>query len=242
MDKVKYKILVISGKGGVGKTTVAINLAFVLSKKGFKVGLLDVDIHGPNVPKMLGLEDMAMESKNNKMIPINTGEGIKVISMAFLLKKQDAAIWRGPMKHKVIQQFVEKVDWGPLDYLIIDAPPGTGDEVLSASQILKPITGSVIVSMPQKISLLDAGRSIDFSNKLEIPIIGLIENMSGDLFGKGRVEAFSDEEGITFLGSLELDKAITKANDEGIPFTKTNSKNTSSFNKITDKIVDYCEV
>ena len=230
----------MSGKGGVGKTTVAINLAFILSKKGFKVGLLDIDIHGPNVPKMLGLEGNAIETRDNKMMPINTGDGVKVVSMAFLLKKQDAAIWRGPMKHKVIQQFIEEVNWGSLDYLIIDAPPGTGDEVLSVSQILKPITGSVIVSMPQKISLLDAGRSVDFSNKLEIPIIGLIENMSGDIFGKGGVEEFSDEKGIAFLGSLELDKEITKANDEGVPFTKTNSKNTSSFEKIADKIVNYC--
>ncbi|HHI04191.1 MAG TPA: ATP-binding protein, partial [Candidatus Woesearchaeota archaeon] len=178
MDDIKHKLLVMSGKGGVGKTTIAVNLAYALSEKGFKVGLLDVDIHGPNAPKMLGLSNKELSGKGNKMIPISFSDNLKVISMAFLLKKTDAAIWRGPMKHNVIKQFLDDVIWGELDYLVIDLPPGTGDEALSISQLLNNITGTIIVSTPQEVALLDCIKSIDFSKKLKIPILGLIENMS----------------------------------------------------------------
>ena len=177
MNKIKYKLIVLSGKGGVGKTTVAVNLAYALSKKGYKIGILDVDIHGPNVPKMIGLENKKLLTNDNKIFPLKTKEGIKVISMDFLLKKEDAVIWRGPLKHNLIKQFVEDVDWGKLDYLIIDFPPGTGDEGISISQLIKEITGSIIISTPQEVSLLDVVKAIDFSKKVKVPIIGLIENV-----------------------------------------------------------------
>ncbi|MEA2035956.1 MAG: Mrp/NBP35 family ATP-binding protein, partial [Nanoarchaeota archaeon] len=224
MNKIRNKLLVMSGKGGVGKTTIAVNLAYALSQKGFKVGLLDVDIHGPNVPKMLNLEDKKLQTKDNKIIPIEVNGNLKVMSMAFLLNKKDAAIWRGPMKHNVIRQFIEDVEWGELDYLIIDFPPGTGDECISISQLLKDITGSIIVSTPQQVSLIDVEKSIDFSRNVKIPIIGIIENMSGNIFGGGTVSGFAASQGVDYLGSLNMDKGITESGDKGEPFVKKDSK------------------
>ncbi len=241
MNKIKYKIIVLSGKGGVGKTTVAVNLAYALSKKGYKIGILDVDIHGPNVPKMVGLENKKLLTKDNKIFLLETKEGIKVISMAFILKKEDAVIWRGPLKHNLIRQFVEDVDWGKLDYLMIDFPPGTGDEGISISQLIKGITGSIIISTPQEVSLLDVVKAIDFSMKVKVPVIGLIENMSGDIFGKGNVKKVADKKKIEFLGSLELDKKITEACDKGKPFINSNSKNSKVFKTIVKKLESYCK-
>ena len=240
---IKNKLLVMSGKGGVGKTTIAVNLAYALASKNYRVGLLDVDIHGPNVPKMLNIEDKKITSIENKILPIKTNNNLSVMSMAFLLqKKEDSVIWRGPMKHNVIKQFVEDVEWGELDYLIIDFPPGTGDEAISVSQILKDITGSIIVSTPQEVSLLDVTKSIDFSKKVKIPIIGLIENMAGDVFGKGNVKNLADSKEIKFLGSLELSKEIPKSGDSGRPFVMDSNLNaTRSFEKITEEIILFCK-
>ena len=241
IQKVKNKILVMSGKGGVGKTTIAVNLAFALSKKGFKTGLLDVDIHGPNVPKMLNLEDKKLSAKGDKLLPVKVNENLYVMSIAFFLeKKESAVIWRGPMKHKVITQFIEDVNWGELDYLVIDFPPGTGDEAITVSQLITDITGSIIISTPQKVSLIDVAKSINFSKEMNIPVIGLIENMAGDIFGKGSVSKFAELQNLNFLGSLELDKTIAEMCDAGEPFVKSNSKNTASFEKITNKIIDFC--
>ncbi len=241
MNNIKHKLLVMSGKGGVGKTTIAVNLAYSLSKKGFKVGLLDVDIHGPNVPKMLNLEGKKLSSKDNKIIPMEVKDNLKVMSMAFLLNKKDAVIWRGPMKHNIIRQFIEDVEWGELDYLVIDFPPGTGDEAISISQLLKDITGSIIVSTPQQVALIDVVKSIDFSRKVNVPIVGLIENMAGDVFGRGGVKELADSKEIDFLGSLELDKEITESGDKGEPFIKNNSRSSQSFEKIISKIISFCE-
>ena len=242
MNNVKNKLLVMSGKGGVGKTTIAVNLAYALSKKGFKVGLLDVDIHGPNVPKMLRLEDKKLLTENNKIVPIKIKDNLKVMSMAFLLNKKDAVIWRGPMKHNVIRQFIEDVRWEELDYLVIDFPPGTGDEAISISQLLKEITGSIIVSTPQEVALIDVAKAIDFSKKVSIPIIGLIENMAGDIFGIGSVEEFANVQKLNFLCSLELDKEITESGDKGEPFVINNNLEiTKSFNVIVEKIITYCK-
>lgn len=242
MDNIKHKLLVMSGKGGVGKTTIAVNLAYALSKKGFRVGLLDVDIHGPNVPKMLHLEDKKLLSKDNKIIPIKVKDNLKVMSMAFLLNKKDAVIWRGPMKHNIIRQFIEDVEWGNLDYLILDFPPGTGDEHISISQLLKDITGSVIVSTPQQVALIDVIKAIDFSKKVNIPVIGLIENMASDVFGKGSVKELANTQKLNFLGSLGLSKEITDSGDKGEPFVINDSLDvTKSFNDIVEKIIAYCK-
>ena len=241
MVEVKNKLLVMSGKGGVGKTTIAVNLAYALSKKGLKVGLLDVDIHGPNVPKMLHLEGEKLSTKNKKIIPIKVKDNLKVMSMAFLLNKNDAVIWRGPMKHNIIKQFLEDVDWGNLDYLVIDFPPGTGDEAISIAQLLQNITGSIIIATPQQVALIDIIKAIDFSNKVNIPIIGLIENMSSEVFGGGTVKILADARKINFLGSLGLDKQISKSGDNGIPFIKNDSRSSKSFEKIIEKIISFCK-
>lgn len=239
---IKNKILIMSGKGGVGKTTIAVNLAYSLAEKGFRVGLLDVDIHGPNVPKMLNLEEKRITTNGNKMVPLKLKNGLKVMSMAFLLNKEDAVIWRGPMKHNIIKQFIEDAEWGDLDYLVIDFPPGTGDEAISISQLLKNITGSVIVSTPQKVALIDVAKAIDFSRKVNIPIIGLIENMSGDVFGKGTVKDMADTLKIDFLGTLELDKTITQSGDNGKPFIIDALESYKKFEKMVNKIVSFCKM
>ncbi|HHE36422.1 MAG TPA: ATP-binding protein [Candidatus Woesearchaeota archaeon] len=242
-DKIKHKLLVMSAKGGVGKTTIAVNLAYALSRKGFRTGLLDADIHGPNAPKMLGLKDEKLFVRNNKIVPINIKDNnisgvLKVVSMAFLAGKEKAVIWRGPLKHKLIKQFVEDVAWGELDYQVVDLPPGTGDESISISQLLNNITGSIIVSTPQQVALLDVIKSINFSREMNVPIIGMIENMAGDLFGRGGVKILAHKEHINFLGSLELDKRITQFGDKGKPFIINNTWDVSeSFNRIVDRII-----
>ena len=217
MDHIKHKLLVMSGKGGVGKTTIAVNLAFSLAKKGLDVGLLDVDLHGPNVPKMTGTTGKRPEMLGDKIMPVTTKQGIEVISIAFMMNANDAVIWRGPLKHNLIRQFIEDVDWSALDYLIIDFPPGTGDEAISVSQLIKGITGSIIVSTPQEVALLDAKKAIDFSRKVNVPIIGLVENMSGEIFGEGGVEKLAEKEGLDFLGKIPLNIKIRESGDTGIP-------------------------
>ena len=242
INNIKHKLLVMSGKGGVGKTTVAVNLAYALASKGYHVGLLDVDIHGPNVPKMVNLENEKPSSIDKKILPVKVNDNLSVMSIAFLLQnRDDAVIWRGPMKHNVIKQFVDDVEWKELDYLIVDFPPGTGDEAISVSQILKNITGSIIVSTPQQVSLLDVTKSIDFSRKVNVPIIGLIENMAGDFFGMGNVKKLADSKGINFLGTLGLSNEVSKSGDSGQPFVTNNALNiTKSFEQITKKIVSFC--
>lgn len=250
MKKIKNKILVLSGKGGVGKSTVAVNLAWALSQKGMKVGILDVDIHGPNVPKMLGLEGARLTSSDETIEPALVGNNIKVISIAFLLGSADLpVIWRGPLKITAIRQFLSDVNWGELDYLIIDAPPGTGDEPLSVCQLIKDITGAVIVTTPQEISLLDVKKSINFVKQLNIPLAGIVENMSGficphcgkktDIFKTGGGERIANELNIPFLGSIPLEPGIVEASDEGKPFMDLESKIESrkSFEKIVSSLV-----
>ncbi|MCE5330047.1 Mrp/NBP35 family ATP-binding protein, partial [bacterium] len=180
LSGVKKKFIVLSGKGGVGKTTVAVNLAYALALKNYKVGLLDVDIHGPNIAKMLGIDDALFEGDDLKMPAFKVLENLKIMSMAFLLKSQDTPIiWRGPLKMKIIKEFLEDINWGELDYLIIDSPPGTGDEPLSVIQLITDLTGAIVVTTPQEVAILDARKSIEFVRQLSVPFIGLIENMSG---------------------------------------------------------------
>ncbi len=226
---VKHVILVLSGKGGVGKSTVSTNLASALAAHGRQVGLLDLDIHGPNIPKMLGIEDQRPVVLENCMEPVHVTGNLSVMSMAFLLPDTSTpVVWRGPMKMSVIQQFLSEVNWGALDYLVVDLPPGTGDEALSIIQLSPNVQGAVIVTTPQDVAVLDAIKAIRFIEKLDLPVIGIIENMSGmicphcgdtiDLFGRGGGEKAARELGVPYLGSIPLDPAMVKAGDEGRPY------------------------
>jgi len=255
MKKIKNKLLVLSGKGGVGKSTVAVNLAWALSQKNLKVGILDVDIHGPNVPKMLHLEGEHLMSSGETIEPASVGNNLKVISIAFMLSSPDVpVIWRGPLKMTAIRQFLSDVNWGELDYLIIDAPPGTGDEPLSVCQLIKDITGAIIVTTPQEISLLDVKKSISFIKQLNVPITGIIENMSGficphcgkatDIFKIGGGKRVADELNIPFLGSIPLEPDIVKASDEGNPFMNLDSgiESKKKFEGIVSKVIKITQM
>jgi Mrp family chromosome partitioning ATPase len=226
---VKHVILVLSGKGGVGKSTVSVNLAMALSNHGYSVGLADLDIHGPNIPTMLGVEDQHLTVMGNRIEPIRVTGTLSIISMAFLLpSKETPIIWRGPMKMSAIRQFLEDVDWGCLDYLVVDLPPGTGDEALSIIQLAPHITGAVIVTTPQDVATLDSRKAVRFIEKLGLRVLGIIENMSGmvcphckaeiDLFGKGGGEKAAKELGVPFLGAIPTDPEMRKAGDAGTPF------------------------
>ena len=229
LGRIKHKFLVLGGKGGVGKTTVAVNLAMGLAMKGYEVGLLDVDIHGPNVAKMLGIEGQPLSQSEGKMLPIVAAPHLKVISMAPLLPNPDhPVIWRGPLKMGVIRQFLSEVQWGPLDYLIVDSPPGTGDEPLSVAQLIPEADGAIIVTTPQDVALLDSRKCVNFVRQMNIPVTGIIENMSGfscphcgqkiDIFKIGGGEKAATEMGVLFLGRIPLDPKIVELGDTGEPF------------------------
>ena len=238
IGRIKNKLVVMSGKGGVGKTTVAVNLASALANKGKSVGIMDVDIHGPNVPKMLGLDESQIQADDNGIIPIITENNLKVISMAFLLSDPDSpVIWRGPMKMQVINQFLGDVQWGDLDYLIVDLPPGTGDESLSIAQQI-PGAEAVIVTTPQDVALLDSRKAVTFARTLNMPVLGIIENMSGmkcphcgkdiDLFKSGGGEKAARDMGVPFLGRLPIDPEVVGAGDSGTPIVLKNKGSESA--------------
>jgi len=229
MKLVKRKIAILSGKGGVGKSTVAVNLAAALAWRGHQVGLLDADIHGPDVPKMLGVEGARIVGSKAGLIPVTGPLDIKVISMQFLLQTADTpVIWRGPLKMRVINEFFSNVVWGNLDYLIIDLPPGTGDESLTIMQVLSDLDGVVIVTTPQAIALFDARKAAQMCKQMRVPILGIIENMSGfpcpkcgtvtNLFGKGGGRNAAKELDLFFLGELPFDPRVMALSDEGKPF------------------------
>ena len=231
LTKIKNRLLVFSGKGGVGKSTVAANLALALARKGLKVGLLDVDIHGPNLAKMLGVEDKQMDFSSEGIKAVDVAKNLKLVSMSFLLQDPSIpVIWRGPMKMKAIQQFLGDVDWGELDWLIIDSPPGTGDEPLSIAQLI-PATGAVVVTTPQEVSVMDSRKAVVFALKLNLKVMGIIENMSGmvcphcgkriDLFKEGGGYKAALELGVPFLGKIPIDPQIVTSGDEGKPFVAT---------------------
>ena len=231
MKRIKHKILVLSGKGGVGKSTVAANLAVSLALEGKKVGLLDIDIHGPSIPAILNLAGQKLESDGETIIPVKMSENFKVMSIGFMLgNEDDALIWRGPMKNQVIKQFLKDVDWGELDFLIIDSPPGTGDEPLSIIQMLEDADGAVIVTTPQNVAISDVRKGISFCRKMNLPVIGVLENMSGficpkcgevtDIFKSGGGEKMAKEMKVPFLGKIPIDPQIVEACDSGKPYIK----------------------
>ncbi len=233
MERVGHKVAVMSGKGGVGKSLVTVNLAATLAAEGKRVGVLDADLHGPTVPRMLGLKGAHLEAGENGIIAPKARSGIKVASMDFLLPSQDSpVIWRGPLKMAAIRQLLTDVDWGDLDYLLIDLPPGTGDESLTVLQLLPGIDGVVIVTMPNEVSGQVVQKSISFVRQLKAPIVGVIENMSylicphcGDriaLFGDGVAERVASEMGVPFLGSIPLEPKIAQNSDSGTPFVSEN--------------------
>lgn len=207
-------IAVSSGKGGVGKSTISVNLAISLAQEGARVGLLDADILGPNIPMMMGV-DVMPPAQNRKLVPAEN-YGVKFISMAFLVKPDQALIWRGPMLHSAIQQLLTDVDWGELDYLIIDLPPGTGDAQLSLAQVL-PLSGALVITQPMQVAASDALRGLKLFEKLEVPIIGVIENMSGEFFGTGAGEKLAEDYSTPYLGTIPLDPQVRIGGDSGEP-------------------------
>jgi ATP-binding protein involved in chromosome partitioning len=211
---VKTVVAVGSGKGGVGKTTVSCNLAVALAMEGATVGLLDADIYGPNVPIMMGVEDLP-ESRDGKLVPA-PAHGVQVMSMGFLIPEDQALVWRGPMIHSALQQLFTEVAWSELDYLVVDLPPGTGDAQLSLSQLV-PLSGGIVVTTPQLVSVADARRAVDAYNRLSVPVLGVVENMAGEVFGSGGGEQAAKELGLGFLGRIPLDPSIRSGGDGGTP-------------------------
>jgi len=229
VQRIKNKILVLSGKGGVGKSTVAANLAMSLALEDKKVGLLDIDIHGPSVPKILGIEREIIQTTGDTLLPVEITGNLKVMSIGFLLRRSDdAVIWRGPMKYQMIKQFLKDVEWGVLDFLIVDSPPGTGDEPLSIVQLLEGADGAVIVTTPQEVALTDVRKCISFCNNLNLSVLGVLENMSGficpkcgektDVFKSGGGEIMAQQMGVPFLGRIPIDPQIVQACDSGQPY------------------------
>jgi Mrp family chromosome partitioning ATPase len=248
MGEIKHKFMVISGKGGVGKTSVSVNLAATLANQGYKVGILDADIHGPNIPKMLGVENRKpLAGEGNSILPIAITDNLRVMSIAFFLNNtEDAIVWRGPMKHNLLKQFLGEVHWGELDYLIIDLPPGTGDEALSVAHLMKDVDAAVIVTTPQEVALLDSRKSISFCREIKVPIIGVVENMSGltcpyckkdiDLFKNGGGQKIAAEMNLPFLGRIPLDPEMVVCSDDGCAFVETHpdALATKAFAKVAE--------
>jgi len=236
LGKIKNKILVMSGKGGVGKTSTSVNLSIALANKGYNVGIMDVDLHGPDVPRMLGLEGLPQVNENKKLNPISCSENLKAISIeSFTPNKDDAIIWRGPLKFSAIKQFIGDVDWGNLDFLIIDAPPGTGDEPLTVAQTISDAK-AIIVTTPQEVALADVRKSINFCKTVKMEIFGLIENMSGfscphcgemvELFGSGGGEKTAAQMGVGFLGRIPFDPKMVACGDSGTRYQEAHNDST----------------
>jgi len=244
-------IAVGSGKGGVGKTTVAVNLAIALNRLGQRVGLIDADIYGPNVPLMMGSSQQPRVGEGNIIVP-NLTHGIKTISIGYISPGDKPMVMRGPMLHQIIRQFLQQVEWGELDYLIIDLPPGTGDVVISLVQTV-PLTGAVVVSTPSDVSLQDARKALEMFAQVNVEVLGIVENMSHftcphcseviDIFSKGGAERMSQQFGIPFLGSIELIPAIREGGDKGLPITLAGPKSpaAAAFYEAAQKLQELAE-
>jgi ATP-binding protein involved in chromosome partitioning len=252
LSHIQHRIMVMSGKGGVGKSTVSTNLAVGLSLDGFNVGLLDADIHGPNIPKMLGIESKPVIGSGMGMIPVEALPNLKVLSMAFFIGDRDnPVVWRGPLKHNAISQFLGEAEWGDLDFLVVDLPPGTGDEPLSVAHLIKDVDGAIIVTTPQDVALLDSRKAVTFSRMLSIPVIGIVENMSGlicphchkeiPLFKKGGGEKAAIDLKVPFLGRIPIDPEMVNDCDRGMPFVMAHpdSEATKAFREIADTCKEY---
>jgi Mrp family chromosome partitioning ATPase len=250
MCSIKNKIIVLSGKGGVGKSTVSVNLAVALALEGHKVGLLDIDLHGPSIPTLLNIKEKPLSGENG-ILPITIGDNLKVMSTGLLLENQNQAlIWRGPMKTGVIKQFLNEVEWGELEYLIIDSPPGTGDEPLSVCQLINGLDGAIVVTTPQEVSSVDVRKSVTFCGQLNLPVIGIVENMSGfkcpecgkvtDIFHSGGGKKLAKELKIELLGEVPIDPDIVKSCDNGTPYIYnfSDSEGAVIFKKIVNKVVE----
>lgn len=254
LAQIKHKIIVLSGKGGVGKSTVAVNLAAALSEAGYRTGIMDVDIHGPSVPKLLGIDRIPLDNSKNMITPIQYSNKLKVMSIGSIMPdKDEPVIWRGPLKHNAIKQFIMDVEWGDLDYLIVDSPPGTGDEPLSVCHLIKDPDGAVIVTTPQDVSLLDVRKSVTFCKRINLPVLGVVENMSGfqcphcagsiDIFKTGGGETMAADMGVPFLGRIPLDPGITAGGDNGKPFASEAGESipVKNFKSIVEKLISKIE-
>jgi ATP-binding protein involved in chromosome partitioning len=252
LTRIENTLMILSGKGGVGKSTVAVNLAAALAASDRQVGLLDIDLHGPSVPTMLKLEGARVRGTNERgLVPVRYSDNLKVMSIEFVVPDQadEAVIWRGPMKHRMIHQFVAEVDWGNLDFLIVDAPPGTGDEPLSICQMAPPRSQAVIVTTPQAVAVKDVKKSIRFCRQLEMPVFGIIENMGSficpdcgaehKIFKSGGGEKLARESGFRFLGRIPLDPRMVAAADDGKPFVLEHPESPSakSFDEIVNSLL-----
>jgi Mrp family chromosome partitioning ATPase len=228
MSEIGRKLLVLSGKGGVGKSTVAANLATALARAGRRVGLLDIDVHGPSVPKLMGVEAAEVHGTQDEILPVKINDNLAVMSIGLLLPSgNEPVIWRGPRKHGVIRQFLKDVAWGPLDYLVVDSPPGTGDEPMSIAQLVGSPAGAILVTTPQDVAVSDVRRCVTFCREVSLPVVGILENMSGlvcpkcgehiDLFKRGGGMALAREMSVPFLGQIPIDPEVVTAGDAGVP-------------------------
>lgn len=253
MSKIKHKIAIISGKGGVGKSTITVNLATAFALKGSRVGILDADIHGPSVPRLLGLEGSQVQTSATGALPVDGPLKMKVMSIDFFMAEQMPTIWRGPLKMRAIRQLLGEIVWGDLDFLFIDLPPGTGDEPLSIAQLLPDLDGVVIVTMPSDLSSSIVKKAVTFAQRLKLPIIGVVENMSGfvcphcnekiEIFSSGGGKKMAQEEGVPFLGNIPIDPKVSADSDKGAPFiiSHKDSAAAKAFMEIVSKIVVYLE-
>lgn len=248
MKRIKHKVVVLSGKGGVGKSTVSANLAMSLAAKGFSVGLLDADIHGPSVPTLFNRTGQSATQRNEVIEPL-TVNGVKLMSAGFMLAHPDQAIIvRGPLKNKILEQMLGEVNWGALDYLIVDCPPGTGDEPLSICQLIDAPDGGVVVTTPQEIAAADVRKSVQFCRKLSLPILGILENMSGficpkcgeeiHLFGQDGGRKTAEKYNEAFLGRIPIDPAVGRCGDEGCSFLEHHGESATAmaFEKAVEQI------